>query len=232
MWSAGAACINGEVVEAPENKNAYRTSLSEDTVGVLKMQKQKAGNSPWVFPHRRPISPRQRAPHAPPGAEAGRAAGAFHRICAITFATPGLAERAWMSRPCPAIASTLGFTRTPMHHVTTAAQREAVVIHDRGAMGFGHTTQLTMNLQLADVEDIFFALYLQRSEAVGLVINRPNCSICSLIAPYEVSLFSCLGHMIGGQCSSRSRPTDPLHFSYPLSNSLPAFRFMLSHSCW
>ena len=44
--------INGEVVEAPlKTKNAYRTlPLAEDTVSVLKEQRRKVGNSPWVFP--------------------------------------------------------------------------------------------------------------------------------------------------------------------------------------
>ena len=53
--------INGEVVEAPlKTKNAYRTlPLAEDTVGVLKEQRKKVGNSPWVFPSPNggPISP-------------------------------------------------------------------------------------------------------------------------------------------------------------------------------
>ena len=53
--------INGELVEAPlKTKNAYRTlPLAEDTVGVLKEQRKKVGNSPWVFPSPNggPISP-------------------------------------------------------------------------------------------------------------------------------------------------------------------------------
>ena len=53
--------INGEVVEAPlKTKNAYRTlPLAEDTVSVLKEQRKKVGNSPWVFPSPNggPISP-------------------------------------------------------------------------------------------------------------------------------------------------------------------------------
>ena len=43
-----------------KTKNAYRTlPLAEDTIGVLKAQKQKTGDSPWVFPSPtgRPISP-------------------------------------------------------------------------------------------------------------------------------------------------------------------------------
>ena len=55
------ARINGEVTEAPlKTKNAYRTlPLAEDTIGVLKEQKKKAGSSPWVFPSPSggPISP-------------------------------------------------------------------------------------------------------------------------------------------------------------------------------
>ena len=46
------ARINGEIVEAPlKTKNAYRTlPLAADTIGILKAQKKKVGNSPWVFP--------------------------------------------------------------------------------------------------------------------------------------------------------------------------------------
>ena len=55
------ARINGEVVEAPlKTKNAYRTlPLAEDTIGVLKAQRKKTGDSPWVFPSPTggPISP-------------------------------------------------------------------------------------------------------------------------------------------------------------------------------
>ena len=43
---------NGRVEEAPlKTKNAYRTlPLSADAIGVLKVQKNKTGNSEWVFP--------------------------------------------------------------------------------------------------------------------------------------------------------------------------------------
>jgi len=43
---------NGKVVEAPlKTKNAYRTlPLSADAIDVLKAQKNKVGNSEWVFP--------------------------------------------------------------------------------------------------------------------------------------------------------------------------------------
>ena len=46
------ARINGEIVEVPlKTKNAYRTlPLAEDTIAVLKQQRKKVGNSPWVFP--------------------------------------------------------------------------------------------------------------------------------------------------------------------------------------
>ncbi len=46
------ARINGQITEAPlKTKNSYRTlPLAEGTVAVLKEQKKKAGNSPWVFP--------------------------------------------------------------------------------------------------------------------------------------------------------------------------------------
>ena len=46
------ARINGEIVEAPlKTKNAYRTlPLAADAIGILKAQKKKVGNSPWVFP--------------------------------------------------------------------------------------------------------------------------------------------------------------------------------------
>ena len=53
--------INGEVMEAPlKTKNAYRTlPLAEDTIDVLKEQREKVGSSPWVFPSPNggPISP-------------------------------------------------------------------------------------------------------------------------------------------------------------------------------
>ena len=53
--------IGGEIIEIPlKTKNAYRTlPLSEDAIDVLKEQRQKAGNSPWVFPAPTggPISP-------------------------------------------------------------------------------------------------------------------------------------------------------------------------------
>ena len=53
--------INVEVVEAPlKTKNAYRTlPLAEDTVSILREQRRKVGNSPWVFPSPNggPISP-------------------------------------------------------------------------------------------------------------------------------------------------------------------------------
>ena len=55
------ARINGEVVEAPlKTKNAYRTlPLAEDTIDVLKAQRKKTGDGPWVFPSPTggPISP-------------------------------------------------------------------------------------------------------------------------------------------------------------------------------
>ena len=59
--------INGEVVKAPlKTKNAYRTlPMAEDTIDVLKEQREKVGNSPWVFP-----SPNG----GPPGTETGGAA--------------------------------------------------------------------------------------------------------------------------------------------------------------
>ena len=53
--------IEGKIVEAPlKTKNAYRTlPLAEDVTAILKQQRKKAGNSPWVFPSPNggPISP-------------------------------------------------------------------------------------------------------------------------------------------------------------------------------
>jgi len=53
--------INGEVVEAPlKTKNSYRTiSLGADAVEILKEQRKKCGDSPYVFPSPTggPISP-------------------------------------------------------------------------------------------------------------------------------------------------------------------------------
>lgn len=55
------ARINGVIIEALlKTKNAYRTlPLSADAVGVLREQKKKSGNSPYVFPSPTggPISP-------------------------------------------------------------------------------------------------------------------------------------------------------------------------------
>lgn len=72
------ARINKEVVEAPlKTKNAYRTlALSADAVDVLKEQRKKVGNSPWVFPSptRRPYLAGQRPAYAPPDPQKSRTA--------------------------------------------------------------------------------------------------------------------------------------------------------------
>ena len=124
------ARINGEVVEAPlKTKNAYRTlPLSEDTVGVLKMQKQKAGNSPWVFPSPTggPISP-DSVLHMLHRVlkRAGLPQVRFHDL-RHTFATLALQNGVDVKTVSGMLGHfSAGFTLDTYTHVTTAAQREA-----------------------------------------------------------------------------------------------------------
>ena len=124
------ARINGEVVEAPlKTKNAYRTlPLSEDTVGILKMQKQKAGSSPWVFPSPTggPISP-DSVLHMLHRVlkRAGLPMVRFHDL-RHTFATLALQNGVDVKTVSGMLGHfSAGFTLDTYAHVTTAAQREA-----------------------------------------------------------------------------------------------------------
>ena len=124
------ARINGEVVEAPlKTKNAYRTlPLSEDTIGVLKAQKQKAGICPWVFPSPTggPISP-DSVLHMLHRVlkRAGLPRVRFHDL-RHTFATLALQNGVDVKTVSGMLGHfSAGFTLDTYAHVTTAAQREA-----------------------------------------------------------------------------------------------------------
>ncbi len=124
------ARINGEVIEAPlKTKNSYRTlPLADGTVAVLKGQKKKAGNSPWVFPSPTggPISPdsvlhmlhrvldRAGLPHI-----------RFHDL-RHTFATLALQNGVDIKTVSGMLGHySAGFTLDTYAHVTTQAQRQA-----------------------------------------------------------------------------------------------------------
>ena len=113
--------INGEVVEAPlKTKNAYRTlPLAEDTVSVLREQRKKVGNSPWVFPSPDggPISP-DSVLHMLHRVlkRAGLPKVRFHDL-RHTFATLALQNGVGHF--------SAGFTLDTYAHITSAAQRQA-----------------------------------------------------------------------------------------------------------
>ena len=116
--------IDGKIIEMPlKTKNAYRTlPLAEDTIGVLKAQKQKTGDSPWVFPSPtgRPISPGQRAAHAPPGAETGRATSSEVPRFASHICHPGLQNGVDVKTVSGMLGHfSAGFTLDTYAHVTT-----------------------------------------------------------------------------------------------------------------
>ena len=124
------ARINGEVVEAPlKTKNAYRTlPLAEDTIGVLKAQKQKTGDSPWVFPSPtgRPISP-DSVLHMLHRVlkRAGLPRVRFHDL-RHTFATLALQNGVDVKTVSGMLGHfSAGFTLDTYAHVTTASQRQA-----------------------------------------------------------------------------------------------------------
>ena len=124
------ARINGEVVEAPlKTKNAYRTlPLAEDTIGVLKAQKQKAGDSPWVFPSPTgmPISP-DSVLHMLHRVlkRAGLPRVRFHDL-RHTFATLALQNGVDVKTVSGMLGHySAGFTLDTYAHVTTSAQRQA-----------------------------------------------------------------------------------------------------------
>ena len=124
------ARINGEVVEAPlKTKNAYRTlPLAEDTIQVLKQQRNKTGSSPWVFPSPTsgPISP-DSVLHMLHRVlkRAGLPKVRFHDL-RHTFATLALQNGVDIKTVSGMLGHfSAGFTLDTYAHVTTAAQKEA-----------------------------------------------------------------------------------------------------------
>ena len=122
--------INGEVVEAPlKTKNAYRTlPLAEDTVSVLKEQRKKVGNSPWVFPSPNggPISP-DSVLHMLHRVlkRAGLPKVRFHDL-RHTFATLALQNGVDVKTVSGMLGHfSAGFTLDTYAHITSAAQRQA-----------------------------------------------------------------------------------------------------------
>lgn len=122
--------INGEVVEAPlKTKNAYRTlPLAEDTVSVLKEQRRKVGNSPWVFPSPNggPISP-DSVLHMLHRVlkRAGLPKVRFHDL-RHTFATLALQNGVDVKTVSGMLGHfSAGFTLDTYAHITSAAQRQA-----------------------------------------------------------------------------------------------------------
>ena len=124
------ARINGEVVEAPlKTKNAYRTlPLAEDTIDVLKTQRKKTGNSPWVFPSPAggPISP-DSVLHMLHRVlkRAGLPRVRFHDL-RHTFATLALQNGVDVKTVSGMLGHfSAGFTLDTYAHVTTESQRQA-----------------------------------------------------------------------------------------------------------
>lgn len=122
--------INGEVVEAPlKTKNAYRTlPLAEDTVSVLREQRRKVGNSPWVFPSPNggPISP-DSVLHMLHRVlkRAGLPKVRFHDL-RHTFATLALQNGVDVKTVSGMLGHfSAGFTLDTYAHITSAAQRKA-----------------------------------------------------------------------------------------------------------
>ena len=122
------ARINGRVVEAPlKTKNAYRTlPLAEDTISILKEQKKKVGNSPWVFPSATggPISP-DSVLHMLHRVlkRAGLPQVRFHDL-RHTFATLALQNGVDIKTVSGMLGHfSAGFTLDTYAHVTTSAQK-------------------------------------------------------------------------------------------------------------
>lgn len=122
--------IEGKIVEAPlKTKNAYRTlPLAEDVTAILKQQRKKAGNSPWVFPSPTggPISP-DSVLHMLHRVlkRAGLPRVRFHDL-RHTFATLALQNGVDIKTVSGMLGHfSAGFTLDTYAHVTTAAQKEA-----------------------------------------------------------------------------------------------------------
>ena len=127
--------INGEVVEAPlKTKNAYRTlPLAADTIDVLKAQRKKTGDSPWVFPSPTggPISP-DSVLHMLHRVlkRAGLPKVRFHDL-RHTFATLALQNGVDVKTVSGMLGHfSAGFTLDTYAHVTTASQRQAAKTMD------------------------------------------------------------------------------------------------------
>ena len=136
--------INGEVVEAPlKTKNAYRTlPLAEDTVSVLKEQRRKVGNSPWVFPSPNggPISP-DSVLHMLHRVlkRAGLPKVRFHDL-RHTFATLALQNGVDVKTVSGMLGHfSAGFTLDTYAHITSAAQRQAAQTMGSVLAGTIHT---------------------------------------------------------------------------------------------
>ena len=124
------ARINGEIIEAPlKTKNAYRTlPLSTDAVDVLREQRKKSGNSPYVFPSPTggPISP-DSILHMLHRVlkRAGLAQVRFHDL-RHTFATLALQNGVDIKTVSGMLGHySAGFTLDTYTHVTTSAKKEA-----------------------------------------------------------------------------------------------------------
>ena len=122
--------IGGEMLEMPlKTKNAYRIlPLSADAIGVLKEQRQKAGNSPWVFPSPtgRPMSP-DSVLHMLHRVlkRAGLPEVRFHDL-RHTFATLALQNGVDIKTVSGMLGHfSAGFTLDTYAHVTTSAKQEA-----------------------------------------------------------------------------------------------------------
>ena len=122
--------IDGKVVEAPlKTKNSYRTiSLGADAVEILKEQRKKCGNSPYVFPSPTggPISPDSVLQMLHRVLKrAGLPKVRFHDL-RHTFATVALQNGVDIKTVSGMLGHySAGFTLDTYAHVTTAAQREA-----------------------------------------------------------------------------------------------------------
>ena len=123
------ARINGEIVEAPlKTKNAYRTlPLAVDAIDILKAQKKKVGNSPWVFPSPTggPLSPDcvNNMLHRVLK-RAGLPSIRFHDL-RHTFATLALQNGVDIKTVSGMLGHfSAGFTLDTYAHVTTSAKRE------------------------------------------------------------------------------------------------------------
>ena len=120
--------VTGAAIEAPlKTKNSHRTlPLADGTVAVLKKQKKKAGNSPWVFPSPtgRPISPDSvlRMLHRVLD-RAGLPKVRFHDL-RYTFATPALQNGVDIKTVSGMLGHySAGFTLDTYAYVTTQTQR-------------------------------------------------------------------------------------------------------------